>query len=312
MTNEFILQDRIQKIQQIIDQYGEENFSISYSGGKDSNVLSALFDMALPENKIPRVYCNTGIEYRMIVDFVKAKAAEDDRFIIIHPKVKIKQMLEEKGYPFKSKLHSAYYKTFEKQGKNCRTIQIYLKLDPAVEKYRNDHCCPKKLEYQFEENNGLTFRISNECCHYMKVNPLETWSKEHKKSIKILGIMTDEGGRRAYSAKCLAFAKDKLRAFQPLIPITKEWEDWFIEKYGIQLPALYYPPYSFQRTGCKGCPYAIDLQDELDIMSQYLPNERKQCEIIWAPVYKEYRRLGYRLRQRDENQLTFEELEKEI
>lgn len=33
MTNEFLLQDRIQKIQQIIRKYGEENFYISFSGG---------------------------------------------------------------------------------------------------------------------------------------------------------------------------------------------------------------------------------------------------------------------------------------
>ena len=59
--NEFLLQDRLQKIRQIINKYGEENFYISFSGGKDSTVLSALVDMAVPENKIPRVYANTGI-----------------------------------------------------------------------------------------------------------------------------------------------------------------------------------------------------------------------------------------------------------
>lgn len=71
MDNEFLLMDRIQKIKQIIKQYGEENFYISFSGGKDSTVLSALVDMALPDNTIPRVYANTGIEYRLIVDFVE-------------------------------------------------------------------------------------------------------------------------------------------------------------------------------------------------------------------------------------------------
>lgn len=58
--NELLLQDRIEKIQQIISKYGEENFYLSFSGGKDSTVLSALLDMALPDNKIPRVYANTG------------------------------------------------------------------------------------------------------------------------------------------------------------------------------------------------------------------------------------------------------------
>lgn len=51
--NEFLLFDRLQKINSVVDQYGEENFYISFSGGKDSTVLSELVDMALPGNKIP-------------------------------------------------------------------------------------------------------------------------------------------------------------------------------------------------------------------------------------------------------------------
>lgn len=78
--NEFLLADRIQKIQQIIGQYGEENFYISFSGGKDSTVLSALVDMAIPNNNIPRVYANTGIELNMVRDFV-FKLAETDKRI---------------------------------------------------------------------------------------------------------------------------------------------------------------------------------------------------------------------------------------
>jgi 3'-phosphoadenosine 5'-phosphosulfate sulfotransferase (PAPS reductase)/FAD synthetase len=69
--NEFLLEDRLQKIRQIIGKYGEDKFIVSFSGGKDSTVLSALVDMALPENKIPRVYANTGIDYRLIVEFVE-------------------------------------------------------------------------------------------------------------------------------------------------------------------------------------------------------------------------------------------------
>jgi hypothetical protein len=30
-------------------------------------------------------------------------------------------------------------------------------------------------------------------------------------------------------------------------------------------------------------------------MSIYLPEERRQCEAIWKPVYEEYRRINYRL-----------------
>ena len=83
--NEFLLQDRIQKIQQIVGQNGEDLFCISFSGGKDSCVLSALVDMALPGNKIPRVYADTGIELNMIRAFVYNLAKKDSRIEIIKP-----------------------------------------------------------------------------------------------------------------------------------------------------------------------------------------------------------------------------------
>lgn len=66
---------------------------------------------------------------------------------------------------------------------------------------------------------------------------------------------------------------------------------------------LYREPFNFKRTGCKGCPYSLDLQEQLDTMAMYLPNEKKQCEMIWKPVYQEYRRLGYRLRK-DKGQMS--------
>ena len=41
-----------------------------------------------------------------------------------------------------------------------------------------------------------------------------------------------------------------------------------------------------------------------------LPNEKKQCEILWKPVYEEYRRIGYRLRKKkDYEQLTIFDFE---
>ena len=70
--NEFLLADRIQKIKSINELYDlENNAYISFSGGKDSTVLSHLIDEALPNNRIPRVYFNTGIEYKAIVNFVE-------------------------------------------------------------------------------------------------------------------------------------------------------------------------------------------------------------------------------------------------
>ena len=109
----------------------------------------------------------------------------------------------------------------------------------------------------------------------------------------------DEGGQRA-SIGCIVTDKDnKLTKFHPLLVVSEEFENWFLEKYNIKLCKLYYPPFNFERTGCKGCPYALNLQDQLDKMERLLPNEKRQCEKLWKPVYDEYRRLGYRLRGKD-------------
>lgn len=40
-------------------------------------------------------------------------------------------------------------------------------------------------------------------------------------------------------------------------------------------------------------------------MKKYFPEEYKQCELIWKPVYDEYRRIGYRLKK-DDGQLELD------
>ena len=286
---EFLLFDRITKIQSIMRQYGEENFYISFSGGKDSTVLSELVDMALPGNKIPRVYMNTGIEYKLILEFVKKKAANDNRFQIIAPKVPIKQMLEREGYPFKSKEHSEYLDIYQRNGMT-KTPKRYL----YPEEKRKSYGCPQCLKYQFDES--FKIKVSDKCCEKMKEEPLKKWQIENNRPYAIIGLMREEGGRRNRSG-CLAFKKNKLTAFQPLTVVTKEWEDWFIEKYGVELSPIYMPPYNFERSGCVGCPFNPDLQEALDVLEEFFPNERKRCEAIWKPIYEEYRRIGYRLRK---------------
>jgi len=90
---EFLLMDRIQKIKSINDMYNlEQNSYISFSGGKDSTVLSHLIDEALPGNNIPRVFINTGIEYKLLVDFVEREKKKDKRIVIIAPKTDIRQV----------------------------------------------------------------------------------------------------------------------------------------------------------------------------------------------------------------------------
>lgn len=298
----WILQNRIFRIFNVITEYGEENFYLSFSGGKDSTVLSSLVDMAVPGNKIPRVYADTGIELNIIRDFVLKLAKKDDRVTIIKPSVPIKKMLEQEGYPFKSKKHSGLLATYQKNKtlEGMDGLLHYLSEHPDGKVYAAMSRCPNILRYQFTDDFDL--KISDKCCKRLKKDPLKLWQAENNKPYGIIGLMREEGGNRS-KASCIAFKSNGKMNFQPLVPLTKEWEEWFIEKYNIEICDIYKPPYNFPRTGCKGCPFIVNLQEQLDILQKYFPQERKQCEAIWKPVYDEYRRIGYRLNK--EEQLAF-------
>lgn len=302
--NEFILEDRKAKIKSVVEKYGEDKFILSFSGGKDSTVLNRLIDLAIPDNKLTRVYSDTGIEYNINRQFVYKMAENDDRFVIVKPKLPIKKMLEEVGYPFKSKEHSQAVDYFQTKGIGSKTVERYI--HPKAE--RKAYGCPDILKYQFEAATALKFKVSLKCCKELKKKPITQYQKDNGKPYKILGIRHEEGGLRK-SAKCLAFKEGELYSFNPLIVVTEQWINWFVKEYKVELSALYYPPFSFERTGCKGCPFNLHLQDDLDVMERLLPAEKKQCEYIWKPVYDEYRRLGYRLRKNDtiEGQMSIED-----
>lgn len=134
--NEFLLEDRLGVIRDTINKYGEENFYLSFSGGKDSTVVHHLLDMALPGNKIPRVFSNTGIEFNAVVDFVKG--LNDSRVIIIQPKKNVRQTLEKVGYPFKSKEYSSWLKGYQKHAD---------KIDPYFEEINNNPDLLKDWSY---------------------------------------------------------------------------------------------------------------------------------------------------------------------
>lgn len=295
MDNELTLFDRINVIKDAVKKYGEENFYLSFSGGKDSTVLHCLIDEALPENRISRVFINTGIEYEAIVNFVKEMQKHDDRIVIIDPSKNILKTLKEDGYPFKSKEYSHVLGIYQRSGMQ-KTVERYLNGN------RGKYCCPNILKYQF--SNEFNLKISEKCCLRFKKEPFKKWEKENNKSTCITGMMSQEGGARESIKGCIITDRDgKIKKFHPLLKVTEEWENWYINERNIKLCDLYYPPYNFKRTGCKGCPYSLSLQDQLEVMERLLPAERKQCEYIWKPVYEEYRRIGYRLSKNEQTKL---------
>ena len=279
---EFQLQERIIFIQELAKQYDLSNAYISFSGGKDSVILSKLFDIALPNNTIEKIYFNTGIEYNLMIKYVKDLASKDNRIKIINSGKNVKATLEKVGYPFKSKEHSTKLNMYQ-NGSNAKSLIKYLG--------NSSYACPSALKCQFTKEYDL--KISPYCCKEFKKDIAKKYQKENNKTIKILAMRREEKGQRT-KLKCISQNKD-ITIINPLTPITEELEEYIIQKYNIKLCDLYYEPYNFKRTGCKGCPYNLRLKEDLETMRKLLPNEYKQCWYIWGKVYKEYQRLNYRL-----------------
>lgn len=289
MDYELLLFDRLNIIKDTVSKYGEENFYISFSGGKDSTVLHYLVDMAIPNNTIPRVFINTGIEYNDIVSFVKEFVNIDKRFVVISPSKPVRQTLEKFGYPFKSKDHSAKVNLY-KNGSRSKSVLNYKNREYGkFSKFQ----CPKTLLYQYEDD--FILNISDKCCYKLKKEPVHKWEKENNRYIAMTGMRKEEGGQRQNLKNCIVTRGKNIIKFHPILVIDDVFENRFIEENKINLCKLYYPPFNFKRTGCKGCPFALELQQQLEIMSRFLPQERQQCEFIWKPVYDEYRRIKYRL-----------------
>lgn len=287
---ELELHDRLMAIRSVNQKYDLlNNAYLSFSGGKDSTVLHYLLDIALPNNKIPRVYIDTGIELLKIREFVFNLSKNDDRFVIIKPSVPIKPMLEQYGYPFKSKEHSLRVYQFNK-GVNSNFIKKYMWLT----EYRGKYLCPKSLLYQFKERGKYNY--SNLCCYKLKKEPAKRYEKFSGRHIVITGMRNAEGGNRERLGCVITDSKNgNLLKFHPLVKVDEDFENSFIESNHLSICELYYAPYNCKRTGCVGCPFNLHLQEDLDMLAQYLPMERRRAEIIWKPVYDEYRRLGYRL-----------------
>ena len=143
--------------------------------------------------------------------------------------------------------------------------------------------------------------------HKKQKEPWKEYVKKIDKNvITILGLRQQGEGLSRSTVNCLRYEGEKIKNFNPLAPIEEDFMDWFIKKYNIKLCELYYHPYNFKRTGCKGCPYDRYLKKDLKIMEKLLPSEFNQCNVIWKKVYDEYKRIGYRLDKEEVNLFNFD------
>lgn len=162
---------------------------VSFSGGKDSTVLLYLVRSLFPEVKA--VFCDTGLEYPEIRDFVKTF----DNVEWVKPKMPFNKVIEKYGYPVVSK--DCAQRIYEYHENPDTISACYLGFKDW-----------KDTDYKQTKTNcsnwaflvDAPFKVSHKCCYEMKKKPLHDYQKKHG-LMPFIGTMADESFRRKIAWK---------------------------------------------------------------------------------------------------------------
>lgn len=223
---------------------------VSFSGGKDSTVLLDICRRFVDPN-LDAVFCNTGNEFPEIVNFVKSVP----NVTLISPKLSIKEVIKQNGFPLVSKEVSHYIRQL-KTTKSDKLKQIRL-YGISYKKGNLRGKIPEKWKFLITQ----PFMISEKCCEILKKRPFAQYQKETGK-IPIIGTMAAESKVRMEQyvkrGGCNSFDK-KSRASYPLSIWTEKDIYQYIKKFKIPICSLYLSR-NCHRTGCMFCGFGAHLE----------------------------------------------------
>lgn len=259
MLQSLPLQDKVVITQQLIDEaisiYGEDHIYLSFSGGKDSTVLSHIARIRHPS--ILHVFSNTSCEYPETISFVAEKKKAGVNIVTITPFDRsgkpwtFERAVLEYGYPLFSKAVANGIRTY----RNARSEETRQhSLDYMNRRF------PQYLPY-LDEN------ISDLCCEKLKKGPLKRYAKQRGLYCSIIGTLAVESQTRMndwlqYGSNIFGIKKDN--QCRPLSFWTDADIYQYINMYQLQIAKLY--ALGYQRNGCMFCGFGIS-------------SERKKCGI---------------------------------
>lgn len=242
-------------------EYYDGDVYISFSGGKDSTVLLHLVRSIYPN--VPAVFCDTGLEFPEIKDFVR----QTPNITWIKPKMKFNNVIKEYGYPFPSKEQAQYIR-------QC-TVSEHMREKRLVTGYNGKFMISKKWRCLVD----APFKVSDHCCDIMKKKPFKEYEKETGNH-PYIGTMANESILR--KSEQLKWGCNAFKANRPISKPMGFWTEkdvWdYIKQYNIQYSKIY--DMGYERTGCMFCMFGIHLEKEpnrFQHMKITHPNQYNYC-----------------------------------
>ena len=314
----FTVFDSIKKADSVINNEKYTSVICSISGGSDSDILLDLCSKIDKDKKITYVFFETGIEYsatREHIVFLEKKY--NIKINVYRAKKTVPVCCKEFGQPFLSKQVSEWisrlqHHDFQWEDESYEELIVkYPNCKAALRwwcdkwgKRENGSISSYSINYnkylkEFMIDNPPKFKISNKCCVYAKKNIAHKAIKELDVDLNIIGVRKYEGGARATAYKsCFSSKKDEADQYRLIFWYKNEDKEYCKNVFGIQNSRCY-TEYGLQRTGCAGCPYGRNMEEELNILKEFEPNLYKAVNVIFGESYDYTRRYRQYIADRE-------------
>lgn len=258
------LDKKIQVTKARIIEWYEKNDGkvyISFSGGKDSTVLTHIARSIYPD--IVAVYIDTGLEYPEVRSF----ALSQDNVIKIKPKMPFRKVIETYGYPLISKEVSRDI-CVARRCPNGKTAEKFKQNNSHDLKYGKAYSMAKWADLKETD-----IPISHMCCDIMKKSPAKEFEKKNKLK-PISAMMACESRLRR-----TAWLHSGCNAFDNKRPISNPMAFWteqdvleYLSRTSIPYASVYgdivkdskgkYHTTKCDRTGCVFCGFGCHSEKE--------------------------------------------------
>lgn len=185
-------------IRQAVEEFGLNKVYISYSGGKDSTVLSHIAKSMYPD--ILHIFANTTNEYPETLEHIRREKKENHTNII----TVIPRDANGEVWTFKKVVDYYGYPIFSKRIANA--IRTYQHALSARTKQNSQDYIDRNFK-KYDKYKDLP--ISDKCCDKLKKEPLRRKAKELGMQCAILGIRKLPEGKGMARIRLQCFLRKK-------------------------------------------------------------------------------------------------------